>query len=82
MKWNKEQLSKYSDVNRKSIEKTLEKYVDNKWWEFEDKAEMAKWQIFEEILMVDFSDFHEGIESLIGHSVLMLKGDINERICM
>lgn len=63
--WTVEKLAQCSENGRNNIFKTMEKYGDNKWWEFEDKREMAKWQIFEPILMVDFSDFHEGVESLL-----------------
>ena len=67
--WTVEKLAQCPENGRNNIFKTMEKYGDNKWWEFEDKREMAKWQIFEPILMVVFSDFHEGVESLLDYPV-------------
>ena len=67
--WTIPKIQACSPVAMNNIVNTLEKYGDNKWWELEDKAEMAKWQIFECILMVEWSSFHEGIETLLGHPV-------------
>lgn len=69
IKWTKERLDECSPEGIENVKRTIDKYDDNKWLELENKAEMAKWQIFEPILMVDWSSFHEGIESLLGHPV-------------
>jgi hypothetical protein len=67
--WTKEMLNKLTPNAIENVKNTIAKYGNNRWWEFEDKSEMAKWQIFENILMVEWSSFHEGIESLLGHAV-------------
>jgi len=55
--------------NIDNIKKTMKKYGDNYWWESKDLIEIAKYQIFEPTLLVEFSKFHEGIEKLIGRPV-------------
>ena len=67
--WTEGKLSNCTPSAAENIKNTIAKYGDNKWWELEDKSEMAKWQIFECILMVDWSSFQEGIETLLGHHV-------------
>ena len=67
--WTKEKMNGCTPSAVENIKCTMAKYGKNRWWELEDEAEMAKWQIFERILMVDFSSFHEGIETLLGHPV-------------
>ncbi|MFQ5771511.1 MAG: hypothetical protein ACE5HX_13315, partial [bacterium] len=38
-------------------------------WLYTDPLEIAKYQIFEPILMTDFGIFHKGIEQLLGRPV-------------
>ena len=59
MKWSK------SDY----IKKVMKKYGDNNWWLSGDPVEVAKNQIFEDILLVPFSTFHKGMEMLLGRPV-------------
>ncbi|MFT4304580.1 MAG: hypothetical protein ACMXX8_00675 [Candidatus Woesearchaeota archaeon] len=47
----------------------MQKYEGNYWWESKDPAEIAKYQLFEEVLMVDFSTFLKGVEELVGRTV-------------
>ena len=62
-------LDELSPEARKNVEEVISKYPDNKWWRSDDTVEIAKYQIFERILMVKFSVFHEGIEKLLGRPV-------------
>jgi len=62
-------LDKLSPEARKNVEEVISKYPDNKWWRSDNTVEIAKYQIFERILMVKFSVFHEGIEKLLGRPV-------------
>jgi hypothetical protein len=54
--------------NVNTLKTAMQKY-DTKWWESKDPVEVAKYQIFEDILMTNFSTFHEGIEKLVGRPV-------------
>ena len=47
----------------------MQKYGNNRWWESKDPVEIAKYQVFEDVLMTNFSTFHEGLEKLIGREV-------------
>lgn len=55
--------------NIDTLKTAMQKYGDNQWWESKDSLEIAKYQIFEDILMTDFSTFHEGVEKLLGRGV-------------
>lgn len=48
---------------------TAEKYGDNRWWESDDPEHVAKYQLFEPILMTSFSLFHEGVEKMLDRPV-------------
>jgi hypothetical protein len=48
---------------------TLNKYGENKWWLSKNPKVIGYYQLFEDVLIVDFSKFHEGIEKLLGRSV-------------
>lgn len=52
-----------------ALKGAMEKYGDNHWWESKDPIEIAMYQIFEDILMAEFSKFHEGLEKLLGRPV-------------
>ena len=78
-------MTKYVDDNldellpevRKNAEEVIAKYPNNKWWRLDDPIEIAKYQLFEEILMVDFSTFHEGVEKLLGRPVFTHEFGLN-----
>jgi hypothetical protein len=55
--------------DKESVTKAVAKYGDNKWWLSEDPAEIARYQLFEPILLVPFGKFHEGTEKLLGRPV-------------
>jgi hypothetical protein len=77
MIWNEEKLKKLSKEQRANIESVIKKYGDNKWWQSNDLIEIAKYQLFEKVLMVDFSKFHEGVEILLGRPVLTHEFGLN-----
>ena len=64
-KYIDDNLEELSIDSRNNVEETIAKYPDYKWWRTDDPVEIAKYQIFEKILMVDFSVFHESIERLL-----------------
>lgn len=47
----------------------LDKYGDNKWWLLDNKKLKACVQLYEPILVINFSEFHEGIEEVLGRPV-------------
>lgn len=47
----------------------MNKYGENKWWLSKDLKEIAYYQTREDILLVDFSKFHEAITELLGRPV-------------
>ena len=55
--------------NVDALKGAMQKYEGNHWWESKDPVEVAKYQVFEDILMTDFSTFHEGVEKLVGRPV-------------
>lgn len=57
------------EKGRAAITAMAAKYGDNRWWESEDLRELAYHQIMEPVLMCEFSDFHKGIERLLGRPV-------------
>ena len=61
----------YGDLPPENVKKLINamKKYDISWWESKDPVEVAKYQIFEDTLMVDFALFHEGIEKLLGRPV-------------
>jgi hypothetical protein len=65
MKRTPEQIEKAS----RRVHEVKKKYGDNRWWESEDPVHLATWQLFEPILMCDFSKFHEGVEKLLDRPV-------------
>ena len=78
MKWTEDILNEItSDESRANIICVMEKYGDNKWWESDDPEYVARYQLFEDILMVDFSVFHEGVEKLLDRPVWTHEFGIN-----
>jgi len=55
--------------NVDALKGAMQKYGSNHWWESKDPVEVARYQVFEDILMTDFSTFHEGVEKLVGRPV-------------
>lgn len=45
------------------------KYGDNKWWKSKDSREVALGQLQEEIMVMDFGDFHKAVEEACGRPV-------------
>ncbi len=61
----------YEELSKERIEKlrkAMEKY-NEKWWELKDPTEVAKYQIFEDTLLVDLDTFHKGLENLLKRPV-------------
>lgn len=76
-KYVDDSLDEFEPEARKNVEETIAKYSNNKWWRSDDPVEIAKYQLFEEILMVDFSTFHEGVEKLLGRPVFTHEFGLN-----
>lgn len=72
--------ARYPNIPRRNIDglkAAMQKYGDNYWWESEDPIQLAMYQIFEDILMVDFGKFHEGLEKLVGRPVFTHEMGLN-----
>ena len=54
------------------IDNTKDKYPNNHWWNFEN-SEMAKYQVFEPVLLVEFSDFQDGLEILFNRKLASIE---------
>ena len=77
MEWNEKKLSELPEKNKTTVIETMNKYDGNLWWESKDLVFVAMFQIFEPVLMVDFSDFHAGLEELLGRPVFTHEMGIN-----
>lgn len=66
-----------SQANVARLRTAMEQYGDNRWWESKEPVQVAMYQIFEDILMVDFSTFHEGLEKLVGRPVFTHEMGLN-----
>jgi len=64
-----DRMGKLPEENREAMRKTQARYGDNKWWLSDNWAEMAYYQLSENMLLVDFGDFHKGVEELLGRPV-------------
>jgi predicted nuclease of predicted toxin-antitoxin system len=64
-----EELDKLPRENKNKVLAIREKYGDNKWWEAEDLRILAYYQLKEDVLITRFTDFHAGIELLLGRPV-------------
>lgn len=71
MKWQyiDQILDTLPPENKRNVLQTMTKYGDNKWWNSNDPLYVARYQVFEDILMVPFDRYHEGIEKLLGRPV-------------
>ena len=56
-------------ANVDRLRTAMQSYGENHWWESDDPTQVAMYQIFEDILMTDFSKFHEGLEKIVGRPV-------------
>ena len=65
----KKKYASIPEENKKAMLKAMQKYGENHWWESDDPEEIAKFQLFEDILLTDFSTFHEGVERLLQRPV-------------
>ena len=63
--------------NRERILNTMAKYGDNKWWESKDPMHVARFQLFEPVLLVNFGVFHEGTGKLLGRPVYTSEFGLN-----
>ena len=54
---------------RERVEQTMAKYGDNKWWESNDPIEIATYQLFEDVLLVDFSEFYKSVGTFLGRRI-------------
>lgn len=66
------------DQNRANIKRAMGKYGDNHWWTSEDPVTIATYQLFEEILLVDFGIFHKGLETALGRPVFTHEFGLNQ----
>jgi len=57
------------EENKKAMLKAMQKYGENHWWESDDPKEIAKFQLFEDIILTDFKTFHKGVELLLQRPV-------------
>ncbi len=61
-----------ADLAQKNVDAlkgAMQKYGNNRWWESKDPVEVARYQVFEDVLMTDFSTFHKSVEKLVGRPV-------------
>ncbi|MEM1577992.1 MAG: hypothetical protein QXM27_03220 [Candidatus Pacearchaeota archaeon] len=64
--------ARYGKLSKENIDRlitAMKRYGNNHWWESTDLATIAYYQLFEDVLLVDFSLFHEGLEKLLGRPV-------------
>lgn len=62
-------LDTLPEENRSRVLNTMKRYGKNHWWMSDDTIEIATYQLFEPILLVDFGAFHSGLEKLLGRPV-------------
>lgn len=62
-------LDTLPEKNRQAALKAMKKYGENRWWRSNDPVEIAQYQVSEDILLVPFGLYHEGIEKLLGRPV-------------
>ncbi len=71
---SRNKLSK-EDVDR--VRTAMQQYGDDRWWESKDPVQVAMYQVFEDILLVDFSTYHEGLEKFLGRPVAVHEIPLN-----
>ena len=55
--------------DKKMTFEAIAKYGDNKWWLSEDPKTVARYQMFEPVLLVDFQLFKEGVGQFLGREI-------------
>jgi hypothetical protein len=68
------------DLPKENVSKlinAMRKYGENYWWESKEPVQIAMYQVFEPILMTDFSVYHEGLERLVGRPVFTHEMGLN-----
>jgi hypothetical protein len=65
--------------NRARLREAIDKYGGNYWWESDNLAIAASYQIVESCMLMDFDKFHEGIEKLLGRPVFTHEFSINRQ---
>ncbi len=60
-----------------AVLEVVARYGDNKWWLSKDPMEAARYQIFEDALLVDYRFFHKGLEKLLGRKVFEVEFGFN-----
>ena len=63
-------INKLSQEDISRVRKVMEKYGDNHWWESNDPIKLATYQLYEPVLLADYSLFFKGLEKLLGRPVL------------
>lgn len=58
-----------SPETRQACQKVMSAYGNNKWWRSQDPAEVAMYQMFEDLKLTDFSLFQDGLEILLDRPV-------------
>ena len=62
-------MTEKTDENKIKMDKVAKYWKEHDWWNSNDPADVASGQICEQILMVKFDVFHEGMEKLLGRPV-------------
>lgn len=68
------------DKNKRLIREVAHKYGENKWWLSDDPAVGARYQLFEDVLMLSFDWFKVGVEKLLGRSVRPFEFAVKEHL--
>ena len=54
---------------RQLCEGAMNKYNGNTWWKAVDLVKLAVYQVFEDVLLADFSNYREGLKMILGREV-------------
>lgn len=68
------------ELNPRNIEPviaTMKKYGENRWWESKDPVTVARYQIFEDRLLVYFDLYHDGLTKLLGRAIMSHEFGLN-----
>jgi hypothetical protein len=47
----------------------MRKYENNHWWESDDPVEVVKYQVFEDVIIVNFEKYWDGLTKLLGRRI-------------
>ena len=61
------------ETNKANLKTALDSYGEQKWWLSKDVKTRAFGQLFEPILIIPFSDMHEGISKILERPVFRLE---------